>query len=128
MCGAMLLLSTLAADAAGDVSRYKVHYAVYQHGVAQDDPAVVEQSQLEWIVQQVPEEAENFLGFTDSAGTILQFFIGPAGQIWVEVPVLEKKGSYGKLIDRDEYRRIIDSLREPFGAYIETLELKYLKW
>jgi len=120
------IISTGTVSAAD--SRFKVHFALYQHEITQDTPALVDQQKLQWIVREVPLTKENFLGFTDSQGTILQFFVDAPDKIWVEIPVAEKKGSYGKEIDPAQYRRIIDMLKEPFSAYIAELKLKLTPW
>jgi len=127
LAGPLLYVLSLAPAHATD-SPYKVHYALYQHQLTQDVPAVVEQQRLRWIVSEIPKQADNFIGFTDSKGNILQFLIHGPERIWVEVPVMAQKGSYGKVINRAAYQRLINTLTEPFSAYVRTMNLRFLSW
>lgn len=57
----------------------------------------------------------DFFGIVDAEGTILQAMLEKNGRIWLEVPVPEKRGAYGKYVRPEELGAIVNALPERFG-------------
>ena len=70
----------------------------------------------------------NFIGFTDSEGTTVQFMVDESNKIWLDIPSVEEQGSYGKYITTSEMTALVDSLTAPYSKYVKDLNLKLLKW
>lgn len=113
---------------AGTVYDFPVHYALEQYQEAQNEPAQLNREQLDRVIVKVPTWPSNFIGFTDSAGTILQFYVLSREAITVEIPSPDDRASYANTITPRKYREIIDNLAEPFVRYKESLGLSLQPW
>ena len=70
----------------------------------------------------------DFLGIVNSNGVTLQFMYHKAGnRFWMEIPVPEKRGSYGSYLSPAELHARVESL--PSGFSISTFpELQFQSW
>ncbi|HHG3517577.1 TPA: hypothetical protein ACPV0E_004606 [Vibrio parahaemolyticus] len=81
----------------------------------------------EYLVD-VAQCPNNFIGFIDREGTTLQFMVDEFDKIWLDIPSVEEKGSYGKHITNAEMIALVDSLKGPYSKYVKDLNLELLKW
>ncbi len=124
----LLIILLLASTPA--ISYESVFFCVYATDtcVDQKDAITVESENMRGLLEQVLSGGENFIGFIDSAGTTLQFFVDQPDAVWVEIPVPERKGSFGRYMSNTEVDQLITELKEPYAAYVETLGLAFTKW
>jgi len=128
--GVLLLLATLFAGNS-DSGRYlEVFYCAYQVGncAETEKPVKLDTTEISELIVLVVKEKENFIGFTDSNGTILQFYVDDINVIWVEVPYPKRKGSYGTLIDIKGMQEIVGSLKQPYLSYKTQLGMEFYSW
>ena len=79
------------------------------------DARVIDGDSALAIAQRVLREPMDFIGFVDENGVTLQFFIEDSGLVWIEVPIPEDEGSYGKTVTLREANSVIESLPSAFG-------------
>ena len=116
--------------AASSFAYENVFYCTYQNQTCVDSSAEMSatEEEVSKLVELVGAGQENFLGFVDSDGTTIQFFADDVDDILVEIPDVEKKGSYGKKINQSEMRSIVKDLAPPYLNYIKSLDLKLKSW
>ncbi|GHA16244.1 hypothetical protein GCM10008090_27560 [Arenicella chitinivorans] len=107
-----------------------VFYCVYQTNecVESSDPIPIENAEINRILGDVVAGASNFIGFVDRHGTTIQFYVDQPGDIWVEIPSPENKGSFGKRISNNDMMLLVKKLEAPYWMYKGTLKLKFTKW
>jgi len=107
-----------------------VFYCTYQYAECVPGQSTVKVSpdEMEQLLRRVTALKENFIGFVDSTGTTLQFFVDSPDLIWMEIPVPDEKGSYGKQLSTDEARALIKALEEPYMDYRKRLNLQFVHW
>ena len=125
---ASFVLLATATVAQGDVRVFRTHYCLYQHDDCRDEPIEIDRDAVDTIAAQLLGQSKNFMGFTDSHGTVLQFYVDGPGKIWVEIPAPKERGSYGTHIGREQFLEIIEQLAEPYAEYQTELGLKFEKW
>ncbi|MFA0718709.1 hypothetical protein AB4622_22205 [Vibrio splendidus] len=67
---------------------------------------------------------KNFIGFIDSFNITLQFYVDEVDKIWVEIPVPEENGSYGKHISQEKMVDIVKNIQRSNTKYIKDLNLQ----
>lgn len=108
----------------------EVFYCVYQADdcVEPAEAIRIEKEDIGDLLAAVAAGERNFIGFVDSAGTTLQFYVDAIDEIWVDIPVPAKKGSFGKTVSEDEFRSLVMTLEPPFENYTESLGLRFRRW
>ena len=126
----LLLFTALFAGNADSWNYSGVFYCTYQNGncIEFQKPVKLDTKGISELVALVVEEKENFVGFTDSNGTTLQFIVEDIDVIWVEIPFPEQNGSYGTQIDIEDMQEIIGSLKQPYLAYKAQLGMEFQPW
>lgn len=125
------LLLILVATIAINAHAYEnVFYCTYQIGECTKNSALVrvDEAEMEELLERVGAMKENFIGFIDTDGTVFQFFVDNVDNIWVEIPIPAKKGSFGKQIKKVEMQSIIRNLEPPYIAYKKRLSLTFGAW
>ncbi len=104
----------------------KTYYSIYEEDahVSGAEPVNLEKQEILEISKKVFLGEDNFIGFIDSMGTLLQFLPTDEDIVWVEVPSPVKKGSYGKEVSLKEALEIISSLDGGFKKKKKKLNLK----
>ena len=92
-----------------------------------NNPVFLNKAHAVEIALQVLRESEGFIGFVDRNNTTLQFCGDDSGNVWMEIPVPEKQGSYGKYIELTQIPSAIQSLSETFD-YELIPGLEFRKW
>ena len=123
---AVVLLS-IAAWAVAD-QQVLVHCAVNQDGIQIDEPVLMSMEKVLELAQAVPQQPQNFIGFTDTDGTVFQFFVDAPGKIWVEIPSVAEQGSYGKHVSESEFLELVTGLQAPYSQYRDNLGLEFEPW
>ena len=126
---ALILVLGLFA-AAKSYAYENVFYCTYQTETCVESSAglSVNKSEIAELVERVGVGQENFIGFVDSHGTTIQFFVDGIDDILLEVPIPDEKGSYGKKINMAEMKSIVGDLESPYLNYIKSLKLVFSAW
>ena len=107
------LTRLVAEQAAGSV---KVFYQCQSTG--EDIPSAeavwIDRGEALRLARRILREAKDFIGFVDEHDGCLQFMFEGGDKVWIEVPVPEDKGSYGKFISRTEADILFEALPESF--------------
>ena len=122
------VVATATGVGAEPMQEYLVHYAVYQNNTHNDEPRVLTKKQVAEVAGEVPGQAKNFIGFTDSENTVIQFYVDSPGKIWVEIPSASEKGSYGTHLNLEQYLKLVAELSEPYSRYKKLLNLLFQPW
>ena len=76
---------------------------------------------------QILQDPGDFYGIVDDREVTLQFMVEPEGDVWVEVPCPQERGSYGRRISFSEIEPILLSLSGALSKdCIEGLE--FISW
>lgn len=105
----------------------KVFYCIYQDDddVNGDNLRSVNIKEVQLLVDRILQKPENFIGFVDKTKTTIQFFLETDGIVIIDIPDMQKGGSYSKEITPIEMREIINNLQEPYTNYITKLNLQF---
>jgi len=90
---------------------YRIFYCCYSTGLQASDEEMVEVKTKEKLLDfamDVLREPEDFFGIVDSEEKTLQFCVEESDELWVEIPSLEKEGSFGKIIAISEFSNVVD--------------------
>jgi hypothetical protein len=125
-----LLLALVAASCATAPGDYKVFYCVHQKKecVSPDHPTSMSRDAAMGLMKTAATEKDAFLGFVDSKDVTLQFYTRQPHRIWVEIPVPERKGSYGRVLTEDKALAVIRGLSGDLERQKEALGLKFEAW
>ena len=97
---------------------YQIFYCCYSTDleVSADEPLEVKNKEkvLDFALD-VLREPEDFFGVIDANDMTCQFYVEESGDVWVEIPFPEKKGSYGKSIPLTGLGSVIDRLDVTFS-------------
>ena len=96
---------------------YKVFYLNYKNNeeIPSSSPKTMTKENILEKIEILNEHNDNFLGIIDSNNVTLQFRVDTESRIWAEIPIPEKKGSYGAKI---EYHEVVTILKDLDG-YID---------
>jgi hypothetical protein len=114
----------------GENGYKKVFFSITQtnEDVSSQSPIEIGPGEIYEYLVDVMQCQNNFIGFTDSEGSTVQFMVNESDKIWLEIPSVEEQGSYGKYITISEMTALVDSLTAPYSKYVKDLNLKLLKW
>ena len=107
----------------------KVFYCCYSTGddVSGAEARTIDRESALGIAQSMLQEPRDYVGFVDASDTTLQFMVEDSGLIWMEVPVPEEGGSYGKTVSLNEAESVIASLPAAFNKNC-VAGLKFQRW
>ena len=128
---ALLLLSTVAVSAsADDTGSMQLFYCIHSEHNCVDPSAAVPTGRAKAlaIAEKALSSKDDFVGFTDVHETTLQFYVDGADSVWVDMPVPERKGSYGVHTNRAKALQIISRLSPPLSRYRAELHLEFKEW
>ena len=128
---ALLLLSIFAVSAsADDAGSLQLFYCIHSEHNCVDPSAAVPTSRAKAlaIAEKALSSKDDFVGFTDVHETTLQFYVEDADSVWVDMPVPERKGSYGVHTNRAKALQIISRLSPPLSRYRAELHLEFKEW
>lgn len=108
----------------------KVFYCIYQsdRNVDSNQPVPISKEEMVETLELVGGCEKNYIGFIDSDNVTLQFYVDEINKIWIEIPVVEDQGSYGKHISEKEMIDIVNTLESSFLIYKSKLNLELRKW
>ncbi len=98
--------------------QFKVFYSLQDRKDEVDStaPVPMELSDVrEDLLPRVREEGDS-LGLIDSNGTTLQMKLNPGSEYWIEIPVPEEEGSFGRQITLEEIESLFQSMPEEFDV------------
>lgn len=109
---------------------FKVYYSINQTNkhVEGSKPVLLNKPQIYQIAESVSQMVDNFIGFVDSKEYCIQFYINNEDEILFDIPLLKKKGSFTKIINRNEFFNIIENIGEPFEKYFNKNEFNFEAW
>ena len=128
---ALLLLSISAVStSAGDTGSLQLFYCIHsEHNCVDPSAAIPSNNENALAVaEKALSSKDDFVGFTDVHETTLQFYVDGADSIWVDMPVPERKGSYGVHTNRAKALQIISRLSPPLSRYRSELHLEFKEW
>ena len=128
---AFLLLSISAVStSAGDTGSLQLFYCIHsEHNCVDPSAAIPSNNENALAVaEKALSSKDDFVGFTDVHETTLQFYVDGADSIWVDMPVPERKGSYGVHTNRAKALQIISRLSPPLSRYRSELHLEFKEW
>ncbi len=79
------------------------------------------------IMQRILTESDNFLGIVDQTDTTLQFMVNQDLSIYVDIPVMAKKGSYSKNVALIEALDIVEQLQALINME-QITDLEFSPW
>ena len=123
-----MLLFSISPASADTIDKY--FYCIYQEDnhIDPTGPISLKPHEIMDLAFRVSEGKNNFIGFEDGKGDTIQFYTQELNQIWVDIPSAKENGSYGKLVNNDEFYDIIMKLKKPYKKYISTLNLEFQAW
>ncbi len=80
------------------------------------------------IAKNVMKSHENFIGFLDEEGVVLQFAPEEENKVWVEIPEPDRVGSYQTKLSNEEALSLIRNLKSPLLRYREELKMRFSRW
>ena len=128
---ALLLLSISAVStSAGDTGSLQLFYCIHsEHNCVDPSAAIPSNNENALAVaEKALSSKDDFVGFTDVHETTLQFYVDGADSVWVDMPVPERKGSYGVHTNRAKALQIISRLSPPLSRYRSELHLEFKEW
>jgi len=128
---ALLLLSISAVStSAGDTGSLQLFYCIHsEHNCVDPSAAIPSNNENALAVaEKALSSKDDFVGFTDVHETTLQFYVDGADSVWVDMPVPERKGSYGVHTNRAKALQIISRVSPPLSRYRSELHLEFKEW
>jgi hypothetical protein len=128
---ALLLLSIVAASTSADYTgSLQLFYCIHSEHNCVSPSAAVPSNHAEAlaVAEKALSSKDDFVGFTDVHETTLQFYVDGADSVWVDMPVPERKGSYGMHTNRAKALQIISRLSPPLSRYRSELHLEFKEW
>lgn len=93
--------------------------------VESKNPVVAQTEELASLAQQMLRQEADHFGMIDEQDTTLQFR-HENGEIWMEIPAPQERGSYGRVLPLEDLPSIIASVKVPFRK--EDLDLTFQPW
>ena len=128
---ALLLLSISAVStSAGDTGSLQLFYCIHSERNCVDPSAAIPSNRAKAlaVAEKALSSKDDFVGFTDVHETTLQFYVDGADSVWVDMPVPERKGSYGVHTNRAKALQIISRVSPPLSRYRSELHLEFKEW
>jgi hypothetical protein len=128
---ALLLLTIFAVSAsADDTGSLQMFYCIHsEHNCVSPSAAVPSNHATALAVaEKALSSKDDFVGFTDVDETTLQFYVEGDDSVWVDMPVPERKGSYGMHTNRAKALQVIGRLSPPLSRYRSELHLEFKEW
>ena len=126
----LLLFISAVSISADDTGSLQLFYCIHSEHNCVDPSAAIPSNHAKAVA--VAEKAlssnDDFVGFIDAHETTLQFYVDGADSVWVDMPVPERKGSYGVHINRAKALQIISRLSPPLSRYRSELHLEFKEW
>ena len=123
-----IILSTAAA--AADMRDLRLYYCIHSEGSCKETTQEIQVSLEDAmaLARRALSAKDDFVGFTDSHETSLQFYVEDADSILVDLPMPQLKGSYATHVTRAQALKLIAGLSPPLSRYRSNLKLKFAKW
>ncbi|UTM56109.1 hypothetical protein L4174_009635 [Photobacterium sp. CCB-ST2H9] len=114
----------------GENGYQRVFFSIAQtkENVSAQSPIEIGTGEIYGYLVDVAQCPNNFIGFTDSEGTTIQFMVDEFDKIWLDIPSVKDHGSYGKYFTNAEMTALVDGLTAPYNKYVKELNLELLKW
>ena len=128
---ALLLLSIVAVStSADDTGNLQLFYCIHseQNCVSPSAAVPFNHAKALAVAEKALSSKDDFVGFTDVHETTLQFYVDGADSVWVDMPVPERKGSYGVHTNRAKALQIISRVSPPLSRYRSELHLEFKEW
>ena len=126
----LLLFISAVSTSAGDTGSLQLFYCIHSERNCVDPSAAIPSNRAKAlaVAEKALSSKDDFVGFTDVHETTLQFYVDGADSIWVDMPVPERKGSYGVHTNRAKALQIISRLSPPLSRYRSELHLEFKEW
>lgn len=95
--------------------------------VPSNEPVRMDLASLLNLMDQVLVAPDNFLGVVDGRNHTLQFLVNPEQTIWMEIPIPEQKGSYGKDASLEDCKLAVEQSQGSFSVD-KIAGLKFQSW
>ena len=128
---AFLLLSISAVStSAGDTGSLQLFYCIHSERNCVDPSSAIPSNRAKAlaVAEKALSSKDDFVGFTDVHETTLQFYVDGEDSVWVDMPVPERKGSYGVHTNRAKALQIISRVSPPLSRYRSELHLEFKEW
>jgi hypothetical protein len=128
---ALLSLLFVAVSASADEKgNLQLFYCIHSEHNCVSPSAAVPSSPAKAlaVAERALSTEDDFVGFTDVHETTLQFYVDGADSVWVDMPMPERKGSYGMHTNRAKALQIIGRLSPPLSRYRSELHLEFKEW
>jgi hypothetical protein len=124
----LIVLSALTS--AQDTRGLRLFYCVHAEERCMDSSAPVRLDATKALAtaRKALTAKDDYVGFVDADETTLQFYMEGPDSVLIDMPVPEKKGSYGVRTSRAEALRIIGRLSPPLSRYRSELKMEFAKW
>jgi hypothetical protein len=127
-----LLLSIIfsTAAAAADMRDLRLYYCIHSELSCKETTQEIRASPEDAmaLARRALSTKDDFVGFTDSHQTSLQFYVEDTDSILVDMPMPQLKGSYATHLNRAQALKLIAGLSPPLSRYRSELKLKFAKW
>ena len=124
------LLFVAVSSSADERGNLQLFYCIHSEHNCVDPSAAVPSNPAKAlaVAEKALSSEDDFVGFTDVHETTLQFYVEDADSVWVDMPVPERKGSYGMHTNRAKALQIISRLSPPLSRYRSELHLEFKEW
>jgi hypothetical protein len=124
----LIVLSALTA--AQDMRGLRLFYCIHAEGTCMDPSAPVrlDATKALAIARKALAAKDDYVGFVDADETTLQFYVESPDSVLIDMPVPEKKGSFGVRTSRAEALKIVGRLSPPLSRYRSELKMEFAKW
>ncbi len=109
---------------------YHIFYCCYSTDLQVSHEEPIEVKNKEKVVDfalDTLREPEDLFGIIDANDMTCQFYVEENGEVWVEIPVPDENGSYGKYIPLLEVAETIEHMTETFSLKMLP-GLKFQTW
>ena len=108
---------------------YKYYFTDYERDqhIKSDEAKTISLGDVIGIMNKVLTDPDNFVGLIDTNDVMLQFMVEESGDITVDIPLHERKGSFVKTTNLDEALAIVNALKSSIDAKAIT-GLEFKKW
>jgi len=128
----LLLVSIIfaASAAAAETSGLRLFYCIHSERPCKEttEEIPVGTGDAAVLARRALSTKDDFVGFTDTHRTTLQFYVEDTDSILVDMPMPQLKGSYAIHVNRAQALKLIAGLSPPLSRYRSSPKLQFAKW
>lgn len=105
----------------------RAFYCIYQEDLNIDANNLIDlnRNQINKLIEKIILRQGNFIGFIDDENTTIQFVFEGKNTVLIDIPLLDKCGSFSKTISVQQIKKIITELKAPYKLYIDYLKMEF---